>query len=195
MQAARRLMVTNGFDATTMEAVADAADVSVGSLYNYFPTKHGLLFGVVAYECRALLDAGQAVVDADEPSTGPRDAIENMMRGWVDALRTCDAALLRRSLAVGFLEPFDQIAELVSLDRTMIEQLAAIVARHQSRGTLTRAVEAEQAAIVLYGTFCVAVMLWLSTPGFPIEDLATALEQQVKVVFRGLLPRRGRNAP
>lgn len=195
MRSARRLMVANGFDATTMEAVADAADVSVGSLYNYFPTKNGLLFGVVAYECRALLEAGQAVVDADAASEKPRDAVENLMQSWVQALSTCDAALLRRSLALGFLEPFDQIAELVSSDRTMIEQLAAIVARHQARGSLTRAVDAEQAAVALYGTFCVAVMLWLSTPAFPLESLATALEQQVNVVFRGLLPRRGRNAP
>lgn len=41
---ARRLFVERGFVTVTVADVADAADVSVNTVYNYFPTKEDLVF-------------------------------------------------------------------------------------------------------------------------------------------------------
>ena len=41
--AALKLFLTNGFDATTTSEIARAANVSAGTLFNYFPTKEALL--------------------------------------------------------------------------------------------------------------------------------------------------------
>ncbi len=40
------LFAENGFDATTMDAVASAADTSVGSVYQFFPNKLAVFRGV-----------------------------------------------------------------------------------------------------------------------------------------------------
>jgi len=42
---ARRLFTARGFDAVTVAEVAQAADVSEGTVFNYFPTKEDLVFG------------------------------------------------------------------------------------------------------------------------------------------------------
>lgn len=44
--AAARLFATQGFDATSVEAVADAAGITVPGMYKHFPAKHGLLMAV-----------------------------------------------------------------------------------------------------------------------------------------------------
>jgi AcrR family transcriptional regulator len=68
--AAHRLFSERGFDAVTVAEVAQAADVSEGTVYNYFPTKEDLFYGgMEAFEAE-LVDAvrqrpvGQAVLDA-----------------------------------------------------------------------------------------------------------------------------------
>src|SRR4051812_14348186 len=44
-EAAMRLFVERGFDEVTVAAVAEAADVSVNTVFNHFPTKEDLFFG------------------------------------------------------------------------------------------------------------------------------------------------------
>lgn len=47
MQAAERNFLERGFHGTTVEEVADAADVSVGSIYVHFASKEGLYLALV----------------------------------------------------------------------------------------------------------------------------------------------------
>jgi AcrR family transcriptional regulator len=55
--AAHRLFGERGFDAVTVAEVARAADVSEGTVYNYFPTKEDLFYGgMEAFEAE-LVDA------------------------------------------------------------------------------------------------------------------------------------------
>lgn len=44
---AHQLMAANGVDATTIQQIADAADIGFGTFYNYFPTKDALAVEVL----------------------------------------------------------------------------------------------------------------------------------------------------
>jgi AcrR family transcriptional regulator len=56
-ETARRLFLERGFDAVTVADVAREADVSVGTVFNYFPTKEDLFYsGMEVFEER-LIDA------------------------------------------------------------------------------------------------------------------------------------------
>src|SRR5688572_18616442 len=47
LQATARVLVKDGFERTTTNRVAEAAGVSVGSLYQYFPSKEALVATLV----------------------------------------------------------------------------------------------------------------------------------------------------
>ena len=69
-ETARRLFAERGFDSVTVAEVAREADVSIGTVFNYFPTKEDLFYsGMEAFEARlieAVRDrpAGESVLAA-----------------------------------------------------------------------------------------------------------------------------------
>ncbi len=46
LRAARTLFIAEGFESATMDAIAESADVSRATLFNYFPSKTALLIGL-----------------------------------------------------------------------------------------------------------------------------------------------------
>jgi len=80
LEAALRVLREDGALAFTTTSVADAADISVGSLYQYFPNKRAL---VVALH-REAIEAGWRHVQAvlDDPARGPRTRIEDIARWY-----------------------------------------------------------------------------------------------------------------
>lgn len=59
-EAARRLFTRRGFEQVTVADVARQADVSVGTVFNYFPTKEDLFFsGMEAFEAGLLKAVGE----------------------------------------------------------------------------------------------------------------------------------------
>src|SRR5437879_13605264 len=56
-ETARRLFGERGFDAVTVAEIARAADVSEGTVFNYFPAKEDLFYGQTESFETALVDA------------------------------------------------------------------------------------------------------------------------------------------
>jgi AcrR family transcriptional regulator len=54
LSATSRILVKRGFDALTTNAVAEAAGVSIGSLYQYFPNKEALVGALLDHHLEAI---------------------------------------------------------------------------------------------------------------------------------------------
>jgi AcrR family transcriptional regulator len=66
-ETARRLFEERGFDAVTVAEVARVADVSEGTVFNYFPTKEQLFYGQMErFEAR-LVDAVRSRPEGESP--------------------------------------------------------------------------------------------------------------------------------
>lgn len=82
--AARTLFAQRGYEATSMRAIADEADVSIGLAYNYFPGKEALLQSIVKdgmAQVRETLDE----LDGTAP---PEDRLRRFVQTSLDTVRT-----------------------------------------------------------------------------------------------------------
>ena len=68
VDAAEALFAEHGVDNVTLLDIARAAEVSVGTFYNYFETKGDLLLAIVVMEVEEVLASGTAIV-ANPPAT------------------------------------------------------------------------------------------------------------------------------
>jgi len=90
VDAALRLFVENGFDATTVEQIAAAADVSPRTFFRYFPAKEDVLFDEAGSARQR--DRVVAVLAAHEGGVAPVrmvvDALRALQPGWESELTT-----------------------------------------------------------------------------------------------------------
>jgi len=77
LKAALRLFASHGYAGTSIRMIAASAGISVGLLYNYFPSKADVLTALFE---QSMVDVRASFARADEAST-PRERIERLVRG------------------------------------------------------------------------------------------------------------------
>lgn len=80
LEAAARVFAEYGYAAGTTNRIAEAADLSIGSLYQYFPNKDAILSALTD----AHVDAGTALL-RDRTATGLPESLEDLLRLFVRA--------------------------------------------------------------------------------------------------------------
>lgn len=120
---ARTLFETRGYAETTVEQIADAADVAPRTFFRYFPTKESLLFAAFDEARRAMLDVLRARPTDEDPLRSVMHALR-WMAGIMEAHRD--------DIVWGFRLAADQHVDGV-YERSMIKedtnaQLAGFIA-------------------------------------------------------------------
>jgi AcrR family transcriptional regulator len=117
--AAGRVLPRRGLDEFTIHQLADAAGVSVGSIYQYFPTKEAIVAALI--ERRAADDTSRVQQLLDEARERPvREVIPNLVREIVEMHRQ-GRALYRAMLPLVMrLRRHHYVRELVAALRDQI---------------------------------------------------------------------------
>ena len=150
LAAALRLFRDASYDAVRTEDIAAAAEVSVGTLYNYFENKGDLLLALVTIEVEEVLEQGGAVV-----SSPPQDialALNLLIGGYYDHSNTYLTKDLWRSAMALTIQaaatPFS--ARYTALDQSLTDQVCALVAALQRRGFARADVDARAFGQVIF---------------------------------------------
>lgn len=97
MNSARSLFEVYGVDKTSMEAIANAADVSIASLYNYFPSKDLLLSELIIDGVEELIAKASDIFGREYAS--PSQGYMMLMRVYLAWFDGVERSWLRRMLA------------------------------------------------------------------------------------------------
>lgn len=183
--AARKLFSEQGFDATTIAGIAEAADLGFGTFYRYFPDKEAIL--------QAVLDLGKAEMDAALTHPGnngspPAEALRQLTTRFAQAVReTRDVAELFWKVGVlGSAGPGAK--RLVAGDLTPERQLPAILANTVA-GIIKRGVNAGEfhtADPVLASRFIASAHMYLFGPTAADRPHKQIVEQLCDFELRAL---------
>jgi AcrR family transcriptional regulator len=165
---AMRLFQERGYDATTVEQIADAAEISPSTFFRYFPTKEDV---VLLDDYDPMLVRIIAERPADEPVvTALRNALlEGMRIAFAE-----DEKLVRERL--GFMLSVPAIrARMWEQTSSTVDTLCTAIATRT--GQNPAGFEIRVAASTILGALSAAVMQWASEPDAQLVDLVTrALE-------------------
>lgn len=186
LEASRVLLVKNGLAATTMGAVAEAADIATGTLYNYFPSKDALLVGLWSTAAEALL--GQAefrIADA-----GPNAAAQcaALLGLYTEAAAIFERPLSREVFAATLSVPPEQISDYTSIDAQLLTFLGMHLGQWQQEGAVAAGAALEDATMLLYGIAMNQLMTYLYVDEISLDDVKQSTRRLVDLAFAGLAP-------
>jgi len=171
---ALRLFRDQGYQATTVEQIAEAAEVSPSTFFRYFPTKEDVVlqddFDLIAMEAFEAMPADMSVIAAYR-------AAAQQMYG---SLGPEELARFRESVALTFTIP-EVRARAVDEFARSIDQTAQAIARRTGHAPDDPAVRSVAGALT--GVIMSATMPW---EGQPVEDMFERIDAALAQLEAGL---------
>jgi AcrR family transcriptional regulator len=184
---AMRLFLENGYEATTIEEIAAAVEISPSTFFNYFPSKEEV---VLEDELDPLI---LAAFDAQPPEVGPVAALRKAMRIVLTDLTPEQDAVLRQRIRLMSSEP-ELRATMLNQFAGLVDQIAELLATRVGRSPGDFALH--NLAGALLGVMMAALLVAADKPA---EDLVTLADQALAHLDAGLPldwpPARGHPRP
>jgi AcrR family transcriptional regulator len=164
-EAARRLFNQQGFDATTVEQIAEAADCAPATFFNHFQNKQTVLrmmtSGVVSHLQEMLEAEFEHTDSAEQRLVGLATTAANQIAQHHDIARHVMLELVRTRGRPEAQTPYlDQIFEPVE----------GVLSEGQSNGEVRDDHDARFLTRMVVGMLNTAVTHWLADPSYPIEQ-------------------------
>lgn len=168
---AATLFTERGYDSTTMEDIADCADVARATVFNYFGRKEDL---VLAWFDRRRGELAELLADVGEAETDTsgrlRHALRTIARFFTHDPAT-GRAMVRAWLQAGgpMLTPGSETPHI----------FVSMIRSGQQEGDVAADVDADRAGLVLFDAYLGVLYRWVNDEDdrFPLEeDLLAALD-------------------
>lgn len=186
LETAIALFSERGFDATTVVAIAEAAGVSRGTVFNYYPYKEAILLDYF----------GEALAGVRERlGTNPADnAIDALYRLFGELARFVESnRKLVLPLSYELLNPDPERSRRAFMALPLADLLGDYLAHAQAAGRARNDFSRERLARTLANTFFLTALQWAAyRPDRPIaEELRTSL----RLTLEGIGLPTGRAEP
>ncbi len=182
-ETAKQLFIERGYEATTVEQIADAADVAPATFFNHFQSKHAVLAemtGEVFERLESLLDRQLA---SDDPAPDRLLAFAEEAASQIEQSRTLAHGVLlelvRATARHGRVAPYLARAHA---------PIARILAEGQRQRQIRTDLDAMFLAEMVVGAINATLINWLNDPSYPLEQ---RVRQAAAFVTEAVLPSTG----
>jgi hypothetical protein len=182
LEAAAELFKHSGYDAVKMEAIAEASEVSIGTIYNYYQNKGDLLVAIVSMEVHEVLRAGAGIVA--KPPLNAYDAIDSLVGIYYShSLVYLSKEMWRVAMSISTQQPSSPFGLSYSeLDSALADQTCALIRKLQKLG-LVRA-DCDVAAIgeIIFNNLNMMFISFVKDDTMTLSKLRKNLRKQIRAL-------------
>lgn len=184
----------DGYRAVRIDDLAEAAEVSVGTVYNYFQTKGDILIAIVAMEVKEVLSSGATVVS--DPPAGVKDPILALVFTYYDhSLNYLSKEMWRSAMALSIEAPNTPNGRrYTELDRRLSAQTGDLIAALQTRGDICGHMDASAVGHMVFNDLNQQFIEFIKDDGMLLDDLRNQVAEQMAPLFE-LLSSSSKRSP
>ncbi|RLP27930.1 TetR/AcrR family transcriptional regulator [Mesorhizobium sp. YM1C-6-2] len=182
LEAAAALFRESGYEGAKIEAIATEAEVSVGTIYNYYRNKGDILVAIVSMEVNEVLNAGRGVVAS--PPRNVADAIDVLIGGYIDhSLIYLSKAMWRQAMATSTQQPDSPFGKTyAALDHGLADQTCELVERLKGLGLVRPETDVRSAGEIIFNNMNMMFIEFVKQEAMPLEQLRAAIRRQNDVL-------------
>jgi AcrR family transcriptional regulator len=143
LDVAAELFQSVGYEAARIEDIAQAAELSVGTLYNYYENKAAILLAMVTLEVEEVLVAGERCLKQRHKTVAA--ALDSLIGGYyVNSFVYMTKEMWRVAMAQAIERPAAQFSRrYTDLDRRLSKQVCACFERLQQQGMVRNDIDTD----------------------------------------------------
>jgi AcrR family transcriptional regulator len=186
VEAAARLFRTLGYDTVKMEAIAATAEVSIGTIYNYYRNKGDLLVAIVSMEVHEVLAAGDKVI-ADPPLSAEK-AVVTLIANYIEhSLVYLSKEMWRQAIAITTQQP-DSPSGLAygELDEALARQTCKLIKKLQTLGLVQVGVDAQAIGEMIFNNVNMMFMIFVKKEAMTVAELLARIRRQNRTLVKAI---------
>jgi AcrR family transcriptional regulator len=178
LESATALFRDVGYDAARIEDIAERAEVSVGTFYNYFENKGDILLATVGMEVEEVLAAGEAIV-ADPPAD-VAEALSRLINQYYDhSLVYLSKEMWRTAMAISIQQPETPFSRrYTALDARLCAQVSTLIQRLQLRGVVMAGIDTSAVGAMFFNNLNMMFTEFVRDEAMPIARLKDDVARQ-----------------
>ncbi len=182
LKAARDMFFRRGFSKTTIEAIAEKAEVAVGTVYNYFESKSAIILAITAEDTSGALDDEFTI----PMSLSGFECVKHYVNTFMSSLSMYPKRLLRELMREAWSIENTLSSGLIRQDMTLLSGLTRVLSELEDTHRIKSETDIEHASMIIYGAVSTAIMWYAAVESRTSEQLLESLENMLKVLFTGL---------
>lgn len=173
------LFRSQGFEATTMEQIAETADVAKKTLYNYFPNKASILIEYIQREISDFEPEFQRMIDECGDTRSRISAIWQWMMEWFSRNRE----FTRLYLSTGMENPLE--FQELAIRSSLLKSMTKIIKLGQESGELREDIPFDVLARLIYAVWFMVMLGWMGQgDDYPVQFM---LESALGLILNGAI--------
>lgn len=188
VEAAAALFRDAGYEGAKIETIAAQAEVSVGTIYNYYRNKGDILVAIVSMEVNEVLNAGRHVVSNPPADVG--DAIDTLIGIYIEhSLIYLSKQMWRQAMAISTQQPESPFGRTYGeLDRGLTDQICALIARLQSLGLVRDDVDGRTVGELVFNNMNMMFIEFVKRDAAKMPELRAAIRRQNRILVEAITP-------
>jgi AcrR family transcriptional regulator len=185
INAAITLIGAKGYSATSIEEIAERAEVAVGTVYNYFHTKADIIVELYKRDVAANLQKGHDAIISSKCNYEEM-TIKLLAIYAAGYFGEREKALLREIYSIIMSEQAMARKDLLQLDYLLVDQLAGLLAEAQQRNYIKTKINPGEAAYILFSLAMYDFMVFITDDDMKFSELKKNIKKHIKLIFEGL---------
>ena len=183
---AAQLFRDHGYDAVKMESIAADAEVSIGTIYNYYQNKGDLLVAIVTMEVNEVLAAGEQVIE--KPPRNAVKAIDKLIGIYIEhSLVYLSKEMWRQAMAISIQQPESPFGvAYTALDVALARQMCSLIEKLQALGLAYTEVDARSCGELIFNNMNMMFTVFVKQESMTVKELRSSIRTQMRPVIAAL---------
>lgn len=176
-----------GFANTSMQDIAEKSNLAVGTLYNYFSSKHDLLLDIIHEQIEFTITDHEEFFRVNLIDRDAKDVIKSLVRKIFSAPLLVNKERMKDILIAIFSSDV-HLKKGMLLDIELMHAFEKLLKRLKERNMISSELDTLNATKIFYSILMIQMMIYIFEPEFNSDLLFENTDELIDLTFQGLEP-------